>query len=111
VKVFFALSVERQMQIWHGQIKCINEERNKLMFDRKDLQKKIEEQEEIQETIPEGFHTDDEREAKLRNIVESNNKWDTSGLKPNTRRKKIGIALLVAGLVGYLVLQYVIRGG
>jgi len=98
------------MQIWHGQIKCINEERNKLMFDRKELQKKIEEQEQIQEN-QEGYdNAQDERESRLRNIVESNNKWDASGLKPNTRRKKMGIALLVAGLVGYLVLQYVIRG-
>ena len=82
------------------------------MFDRKELQKKVEEQEQIQENnVPEGFHEEDERASRLRNIVDSNNKWDASGLKPNTRRKKIGIALLVAGLVGYLVLQYVIRGG
>ena len=85
------------------------------MFDRKELQKKVEEQEQIQNNQEsansEYDEAQDERAERLRDMMQSENKWPTKGLKPNTRRKKIGIALLVIGLVGYLLLQYVIRGG
>ena len=87
------------------------------MFDRKELQKKVEEQEQRQKNQepahqePDEVDTEyDERANRLRDIVQSDSKWDTSGLKPNTRRKKIGITLLVVGLVGYLLLQYVLKG-
>ena len=88
------------------------------MFDRKELRKKVEEEEQkrdSQESIPDEDEEDydtaqDERADKLRDMMRVENKWDASGLKPNTRRKKIGIALLVIGLVGYLILQYVVKG-
>jgi len=87
------------------------------MFDRKELRKKVEEQEQIQEnqTPQEPADTEydkaqEERAERLRDMIQAENRWSTQGLKPNTRRKKIGI-LLIVGLVGYLLLQYVIRGG
>ncbi len=84
------------------------------MFEKKKTKEKVAEQEQGQEQEPADAEYDeaqDERANRLRDRIQSENKWDTKGLKPNTRRKKIGIALLVIGLVGYLLLQYVIRGG
>ena len=87
------------------------------MFDRKELLKKVKEEEQKQDNqVPqepadaEYDEAQDERAERLRDMMQSESKWSTKGLKPNTRRKKIGIALLIIGLVGYLLLQYVIRG-
>ena len=87
------------------------------MFEKKDSQKKVEEQEQTSQEFKstdidytEYHEAQDERAERLRNMMQSESKWSTQGLKPNTRRKKIGLICLVVGLVGYLLLQYVIRG-
>ena len=86
------------------------------MFDRKELLKKVEEQEQEQEqnnrelADTEYDNAQDERAERLRNMMQSDSRWSTQGLKPNTRRKKIGLICLVVGLVGYLLIQYVLRG-
>ena len=87
------------------------------MFDKKSksVQERIEEVEKV-EPKPEDpyedayFDPDDDRESRLREVMQDSDKWDTSRLKPTTRRKKIGLACLVIGLVGYLILQYVVKG-
>ena len=90
------------------------------MFDRKELLKKVEEQEqkqkqnnqepELQEPADVEYDgAQEERASRLRDMMQSENKWSTQGLKPNTRRKKIGLACLIIGLAGYLIIQYVLR--
>ena len=84
------------------------------MFEKKETKEKVVEQEQEQEREPADTEYDEaqeERAERLRDMMQSESKWNTQGLKPNTRRKKIGIVLLVIGLIGYLLLQYVIRGG
>ena len=86
------------------------------MFDKKSkpIQEDIEEEPEIEPSETEAVFYEDEaennREARLKEVIEERNNWDTSRLKPTTRRKKIGLACLVIGLVGYLILQYVVKG-
>ena len=82
-------------------------------FEKKEPKKKVIEQEQVSQEPADAEYDNaqDERAERLRDMMQSESKWSTQGLKPNTRRKKIGIALLVIGLVGYLLLQYVIRSG
>ena len=88
------------------------------MFDRndKELSERRDQEEErirrqgIKESMSEHNDENEDRKAKLQRITEES-KWSTQGLKPNTNRKKIGLVCLIAGLIGYLVLQYVIKGG
>ena len=82
-------------------------------FEKKEPKEKIKEQQQSSQepTDTEYDEAQDERAERLRDRMQSESRWNTKGLKPNTRRKKIGITLLVVGLVGYLLLQYVIRGG
>lgn len=79
--------------------------------EEKKLEKKPEEPM-PEEEQPSGVYLSERevRLGKVMNAMQDRGKWDASGLKPNTRRKKIGLALLVIGLVSYLVLQYVVKG-
>lgn len=79
-----------------------------------EIEEKLKQTEEDNKSELEDYSQDDallnEREARLSRVMQNSNRWNTSGLKPNTKRKKIGLACLVIGLVGYLILQYVVKG-
>ena len=87
-------------------------------FEKREPKEKVKEQEQVSQEFKstdidytEYNEAQDERAERLRDMMQSENKWSTQGLKPNTRRKKIGLICLVVGLVGYLVIQYVLKGG